>query len=83
MSDTVPEMRSRSARRHDDLGTSPGMGEVAPRRVISSHKLDIHSTAGAIFQVDGDKFGYGILGEMRGYSDKTNMDSMCELLALR
>jgi hypothetical protein len=47
----------------------------------TSDKLDIHTTDGRVFQVDGDKFGYRILGDLRGHSDKVNMDRLCELLA--
>ncbi len=46
----------------------------------TSDKLDIHTTDGLVYQLDGDKFGYNILGELRGHSDKANMDAMCELL---
>jgi len=45
------------------------------------HVLDIHTTAGTVFQVDGDKFAYTILGEMKQYSDKANMDRLCELIS--
>ncbi len=46
-----------------------------------SHKLDIHAKDGRVFQVDGDKFGYRILGDQRGHSDNVNIDHMCELFA--
>ncbi len=51
------------------------------REVKISDKLDIHTKDGKVYQIDGDKFGYSALGELRGHSDKANMDSMCELLA--
>ncbi|MDY7110670.1 MAG: hypothetical protein SYC29_18715 [Planctomycetota bacterium] len=55
-------------------------GEFRPERTIhASHKLDFHTTDGRVFQIDGDKFGYGILGRLRGYSDNENIDRMCEL----
>lgn len=51
------------------------------RRTTTSDKLDIHTTDGSVYQIDGDKFGYRILGDLRGHGDKANMDSMCELLS--
>jgi hypothetical protein len=49
------------------------------KRIVTSHKLDFHTADGRVFQIDGDKFGYGILGSLRGYSDNENIDRMCEL----
>jgi hypothetical protein len=49
-------------------------------RTTTSDKLDVHTSAGDVFQIDGDKFGFAVLGEMRGYSDKANMDRLFELL---
>ena len=46
---------------------------------MPSHKLDLHTHDGRVLQIDGDKFAYGILGEMRGHSDNVNIDRMCEL----
>ncbi|MCH8152808.1 MAG: hypothetical protein IH830_10615 [Planctomycetes bacterium] len=46
----------------------------------TSHKLDLHTTDGKVYQIDGDKFGFQILGDTRGYSDNTNIDRMCELI---
>jgi hypothetical protein len=51
------------------------------RTIRTSDKLDIHTADGAIYQIDGDKFGYRVLGELRGHSDNANMNAMCELLA--
>jgi hypothetical protein len=48
------------------------------RRIVTSHKLDVHLTDGRVFQVDGDKFGFRILGDQRGQSDHVNIDRMCE-----
>jgi hypothetical protein len=45
-----------------------------------SHKLDVHHADGRVFQIDGDKFGYEILGELKGHSDNVNIDRMCELM---
>lgn len=49
-----------------------------PRRL--SHKLDIHTADNRIYQIDADKFGFAVLGEMRGHSDNVNTDQLCELL---
>lgn len=58
----------------DDFSNARG------RRIITtSSKLDIHTHDGRVFQIDGDKFGYRILGEQRGHSDLVNVDRMCEL----
>lgn len=46
-----------------------------------SEMLDIHASNGTVFQIDGDKFAYSILGEMKGHADKPNMDALCDLLA--
>jgi len=59
--------------------------EVEPirssRSTAVSHKLDIHTADGRVFQVDADKFGFGVLGEMRGHSDPVNIDRLCDLFA--
>jgi len=44
-----------------------------------SHKLDLHTRDGRVFQIDGDKFAFQVLGELRGMSDNVNIDRMCEL----
>lgn len=57
-------------------------GAFAPERDLQlSHKLDLHTVDGRVFQIDGDKFGYRILGELRGDSDNVNIDRMCELMS--
>ena len=48
--------------------------------VETSDKLDIHTSHGGIYQIDGDHFGFDALGVLRGHSDKANMDAMVELL---
>lgn len=50
---------------------------ISPRL---AEKLDVHTRSGVVFQIDGDKFGFGALGELRGDSDNQNVDRMCELL---
>ena len=49
-------------------------------KTTTSDKLDIHTTDGSVFQLDGDKFGYSVLGDLKGHSDNQNMDRMLELL---
>ncbi len=49
--------------------------------VRTSDKLDLHTGGGTIYQVDGDRFAFEVLGDLRGHSDKANMDSLTELLA--
>jgi hypothetical protein len=55
------------------------MTASVPQQITTSNKLDIHTFDGRVFQIDGDKFGYRILGEQRGHSDLVNVDRMCEL----
>lgn len=57
-------------------------GARPTRSLTTSDKLDIHTTDGSVYQVDGDKFDFQILGDLKGYSAKTNMDHLCELLSL-
>lgn len=47
---------------------------------LSSEKLDLHVAGEGVLQIDGDKFGFGILGADRAMSDNRNLDLMCELL---
>ena len=47
----------------------------------TSEKLDIHTVDGSVYQVDGDRFDFQVLGDLKGYSGKTNMDHLCELLS--
>lgn len=47
---------------------------------ILSERLDIHLTTGEVLQIDGGKFGFAILGSLRGHSDKANIDAMIDLL---
>jgi hypothetical protein len=54
--------------------------DATTRKLQTSDKLDFHTADGSVFQIDGDKFGYQILGDMKGHSDKANMDRMFELL---
>jgi hypothetical protein len=51
------------------------------RDVATSDKLDLHAADGTVYQIDGDRFAFKALGDLRGHSDKTNMDAMCELLS--
>jgi hypothetical protein len=62
------------------LGHFMNAGGATEQSVVTSDKLDIHTTNGSVYQIDGDKFGYGVLGSLRGHSDRANMDAMCELL---
>lgn len=50
------------------------------RDVQTSDQLDIHTTDGSIYRIDGDRFGFGVLGELRGHGQKANMDSLLDLL---
>lgn len=48
--------------------------------VETSDKLDLHTADGGIYRIDGDRFGFAVLGELRGQGDKANMDRLVELL---
>ena len=56
---------------------------VIDQRLVMSHKLDIHvnrpSMSPLVYQIDGDKFGFQILGPRRGSSDKVNIERVSEL----
>ena len=67
-------MRGMAARR-------AAIESAVTKDVETTEKLDIHTTDGSVYQIDGRRFGYRALGDLRGYSDKTNMDKMCELLS--
>jgi len=62
-----------------ESGAIDGLPAVRTPTIMPSHKLDLHILDGRVLQVDGDKFGYRILGELRGHSDNTNIDRMSEL----
>jgi hypothetical protein len=55
------------------------IGNVPLSPDVTTHeKLDIHLNNGCVLQVDGSKFGFQILGDLRGPSDNVNVDKMCE-----
>jgi hypothetical protein len=62
-------------------GYLANVGAGREPRLTTSDKLDVHTRDGRVYQIDGDKFGYRVLGELRGHSDRENMDRMTELLA--
>jgi len=49
-------------------------------KTVTKDWLDIHTTDGSVFQIDGDKFGFQVLGDMRTQGDRHNMDRLLELL---
>ena len=53
----------------------------AEKRLVSKDWLDIHTKDGSVFQVDGDKFGFGVLGDMKKQGDRMNMDQLLDLLS--
>jgi len=63
-------------------GGGPGMPPATKvdRSISYSEKLDIHTADGRVLQVDGDKFGYAVLGAGRGHSDKANTDALHAML---
>lgn len=46
-----------------------------------STMLDIHTSEGHVFQIDGSKFGFDFLGDLRGMSDMVNIDHTCDYFA--
>lgn len=58
-----------------------GSSGAVSKKMTTSDRLDIHTRDGVVYQVNGDKFGYQVLGQQRGHSDKVNMDRLCDLLA--
>lgn len=67
------------ASEYGDLGSAENMPRESTVRV--SNKLDIHVRQGMVFQIDADKFAFGVLGEARGQGDKFNTDALCEMIA--
>ncbi len=67
------------------MAASSKVDELRERALRETSKvtevLDIHTTSGSIFQVDGDKFAFGILGDMKGHSDGENMNRLAELIS--
>jgi hypothetical protein len=63
-----------------DLATTGGM-PVPAKQIDLSEKLDMHAADGRVYQVDGDKFAFAVLGDLRAPSDRPNMDALCDLLA--
>ena len=47
----------------------------------TSEKLDLHVSDGRIYQLDGDRFLYGVLGDSKEYSDIANMNKMFDLIS--
>lgn len=46
-----------------------------------SFKLDLHTLDGRVFQIDGDKFNFDVLGQGRAPSDRLNSRALADLLA--
>jgi hypothetical protein len=46
-----------------------------------SFKLDLHTRDGRVFQIDGDKFNFDVLGQGRAQSDRLNARALADLLA--
>lgn len=59
----------------------PSMIAAAPA-THTSHKIDLHTADGRVFQIDADKFAFEVLGDYRGSSDLVNTDRLCELFAI-
>ena len=55
------------------------------RHTSQSFKLDIHIKPPVapprVYQIDGDKFAFGVLGDLKGHSDFINTKKMLELFA--
>jgi hypothetical protein len=62
-----------------DPDTYQALPIITQPQSMPSHKLDLHLRDGSVLQIDGDKFGFRILGAMRAMSDNVNIDRMCEL----
>lgn len=73
------------------LRTTPGLRQTwdsvkaeieasVEHRIQTSDKLELHTADRSVYQVDGDRFSFSVLGDLRGHADKANMDSLTELL---
>jgi hypothetical protein len=76
-----PQFTSTSIRRRTWDSIKAEVEAATTKHVETSDKLDIHAVDGTVYEIDGDRFRYEALGDLRGHSDKANMDSMCELLS--
>ncbi len=75
---TFPTMRQHT-RTWDSIKAE--IEATVQKDVRTSDKLDLHTADGTVYQVDGHRFAFDVLGDMRGHSDKANMDSLTDLLA--
>jgi hypothetical protein len=64
----------------DTLREEVELKALPQRAVRTSEKLDLHTGAG-VFQIDGDKFGFEVLGVDRSQGDRVNLDRTCDLIA--
>jgi len=48
---------------------------------VARNKLHIHDAHGVIYEVNGRGFNFNILGEMKQYNERSNMEQLCELLS--
>lgn len=58
-----------------------GIESATTHKLTTAELLDIHMTDGSVYEVDGRRFDFSVLGDLKGYSDKPNMDNLCELIA--
>lgn len=54
---------------------------AAKHEMRISYMIDLHTDDGRVFQIDGNKFGFQVLGDQRGQGDLVNTDRLCEMLA--
>lgn len=49
-------------------------------RIVAKNVLDIHTSNGSVFQIDGDKFGFDVLGDLRTQGDRQNLGRLYDML---
>lgn len=76
ISGAVIRHRSAYGSLQDDLRTIA----ASRKKILTFDWLDIHTKDGTVYQLDGAKFGYAALGEMKTQGDRANMDKMLDLL---
>ena len=52
-------------------------------RVSVTEIMDLYLRDGSRIRINGDKFGFDVLGEGKGYTDRQNMDKLAVMLSER
>jgi len=64
-----------------DLADEVEQAAARQTRLNLTEIIDLHLADGSRIRLNGDKFGFDVLGDKRGYTDKQNMDRLAVLLS--